>query len=864
MAATAEDQSRLLIAIEATQRRFEKQMSSVARSAGGTAKKIEDDFKKANDNVARGFESGGQKTVQSLGAQKAAAQNLSFQLNDIATQLAAGTSPFTIMAQQGGQVAQIINGAGGLRGALGALGGALGGLINPAGLVSIALIGAAGYAVQYFAEVVSGGEASEETLKKQADLIQKVADKYGDQIPILKEYAAELKLAADQTERLEGIRLTKEGLATELLKEFQELTEAQRDAISLVPEANQLYGVLAAKMESGAAETSDFQRVIDALNAVLANNTSPAITAARDALIGMRDASAETAGKAKELDKAASQITLTFGQAKDVAAALTSQMAGLGPQGAGAISEVASSLTSQLIPALGKAVDRMAELIKNYGTLQSQINQVPLGQIPPVYSGGGNFLNPDQLNTFNAQQADLQTAGSGAAASLIKGFEGFITKSKFDVNHFRVGFGSDTATRANGQIEEVTKDTVVTLEDAQRDLSRRIVEFQTGIQRAIGSDTWRALSEGQQAALTSIAYNYGQLPKSIVEAIQSGGGPQVVAQAIANLSSNPGRRKQEAQTYLSGTGISMSEAGLRSKKSPADVFQGNVDQVQKRIDVLTAEYEAQARLNPLIKDYGYAVEKARVEQELLSQAQAAGVEITPALREKISGLADAYAHATSASEQLKQSQQRTIQAAQEFASVGKDVVGGFISDLRSGKSATEALGNALNKLADKFIDGALDGILGGGPGGGGLFGSLFSGFLGGGGTDKWAGLRLAGGGRVRGPGGPTGDKIPAMLSDGEHVTNAKMANKYGSLLDAINADRLPHFAKGGTVSLPTLRTPRVPTSGGYRSGAGAPAIIRGGDVIVQGDVSERNMAAINRAIASNNKALAYARENEWR
>lgn len=42
------------------------------------------------------------------------------------------------------------------------------------------------------------------------------------------------------------------------------------------------------------------------------------------------------------------------------------------------------------------------------------------------------------------------------------------------------------------------------------------------------------------------------------------------------------------------------------------------------------------------------------------------------------------------------------------------------------------------------------------------------------------------------------------------------------------------------------------------------ASIRGGDIIIQGDVSERNMQLIRQAINENNQRLAYARENEWR
>ena len=55
----------------------------------------------------------------------------------------------------------------------------------------------------------------------------------------------------------------------------------------------------------------------------------------------------------------------------------------------------------------------------------------------------------------------------------------------------------------------------------------------------------------------------------------------------------------------------------------------------------------------------------------------------------------------------------------------------------------------------------------------------------------------SGGGFVSGPGGPTADKIPAMLSDGEYVIKASAVKKMGiSQLDAINK-----YATGGLVSL---------------------------------------------------------------
>lgn len=58
-----------------------------------------------------------------------------------------------------------------------------------------------------------------------------------------------------------------------------------------------------------------------------------------------------------------------------------------------------------------------------------------------------------------------------------------------------------------------------------------------------------------------------------------------------------------------------------------------------------------------------------------------------------------------------------------------------------------------------------------------------------------------GGGFVSGPGGPTADKIRALLSDGEYVIKASSVKKYGpAMMSAINSGSFPKFAGGGAVS----------------------------------------------------------------
>lgn len=56
--------------------------------------------------------------------------------------------------------------------------------------------------------------------------------------------------------------------------------------------------------------------------------------------------------------------------------------------------------------------------------------------------------------------------------------------------------------------------------------------------------------------------------------------------------------------------------------------------------------------------------------------------------------------------------------------------------------------------------------------------------------------RKASGGYIAGPGSETSDDIPAWLSNGEYVVNAKATRKWFGLLEAINSNR---FATGGAV-----------------------------------------------------------------
>lgn len=779
----AADEARLLVRVEATQAKMEKQMAAIARSAAREAKASEDSFKTANDNIGRGFQRSQKQVVQSLGAQRAAVSNLSFQLNDIAMGLASGTSPFTIMVQQGSQVSQVLQGSGGLVGAVKTLGGAFTTMLNPVSLASFALIGITGLAVQYFSEWATGGKATTEEIEAQAKLIQQVADKWGDALPAIKAYADEVKRIADNADRISAgqsilgtlyqqpQQQVRNFTAPSVAATIQDLNATGTDPAA-VKELQRAWDDLNDKLRKNTATAEDVRAVQAKVNDLLGTGIqSVAELSGQFAALAVQMAAIDP--KAEEIRKDMRNMIVSFEDAGKMAQNLIGQMTGLGTDGVAAIKSLAGAVTSYLSPSISTAAEMLGEIVD--------------------------------------KQAKYQAVGASAAGEMVKGFEGFIAKAKWDVNAFRVGFGSDTVTRADGTIEKVTKDTIVTLEDAQRDLSRRLIDFQSGIQKAIGVDTWKSLNEAQQAALTSIAYNYGSLPKTIVAAIEAGGGPAVVAKAIADLSSDNGginkkRREQEAQSFLSGSGFSLADAGVSSstKKTPDDIFAGNIAQVQKRIDILNAEFEAQSKLNPLIEDYGYAVEKAKIEAQLLADAQKAGLEVTPALAANISTLAENYAKASSASGALTAKNQELAQSMQAASAFGKDVMGGFISDLKAGKSASEALSNALSKVADKLLEVSLNALFDGskaGSGGGflgGIFGSIgkLLGFASGGYTGQGAKNQPAG-----------------VVHKGEYVFDKKATDRIG----VRNLARLQKgYADGGYVGgmTPRISAPQIPASAG--------------------------------------------------
>ncbi|MFD1809277.1 hypothetical protein ACFSHQ_17980 [Gemmobacter lanyuensis] len=196
MAQSAE--SALIVRMEATLKKFEAQMAKAQGLTNRTAKGMEDRMATMNRNIARNAERAGE-AIGRAGGRTMMIQNASFQLQDFAVQVAAGTSASQALGQQ---LPQLLGGFG----AFGAAAGAAVAILGP-------LVGS------LFETGASAGDASAalKRLSDATDGLRSMTEMSSEDI--IKRYGA-------ITEELELVLNKKQELA-----EF-EAREAARGAIS--------------------------------------------------------------------------------------------------------------------------------------------------------------------------------------------------------------------------------------------------------------------------------------------------------------------------------------------------------------------------------------------------------------------------------------------------------------------------------------------------------------------------------------------------------------------------------------------------------------------------------------------------------
>lgn len=133
----------------------------------------------------------------------------------------------------------------------------------------------------------------------------------------------------------------------------------------------------------------------------------------------------------------------------------------------------------------------------------------------------------------------------------------------------------------------------------------------------------------------------------------------------------------------------------------------------------------------------------------------------------------------------------TINSMQQYGnSLAKDFASGISDWITGTKSFGDVMRSVLDSLIQKLIQAAMYALIIASVTGGSFKANFFKAF----------GNGFATGGSVSGPGTGTSDSIPAMLSDGEYVMNAKAVHRLGvPFLNGLNTGRLAGLADGGLV-----------------------------------------------------------------
>lgn len=437
--------------------------------------------------------------------------------------------------------------------------------------------------------------------------------------------------------------------------------------------------------------------------------------------------------------------------------------------------------SSKAAETFGTEIDRVAQFVSsiNFETLIGEIQKVA-----SVFREGAA-----------AAQGFAEWAGKAAGlANIGDGLVGALGGKDGKASFFGGALTIESTIRSEDKLNDLT---------AKRlDIEKQIADVKSNPANAVGQAELRQLeaqlklvndqSSKLAGSITGGPLDYGRFPP-----------PKASAAAVSPITLADPKYKVDGKEK-------------KKKKTRENEYQREVEQIQKRTTALQAETAAQAGLNPLINDYGYAVEFARAKQDLLTAAQEAGVKITPELKASIEQLASGYANAVVASEKLAEKQDEIRQRAEEAMATAKEVTRGIIDGFIEGASAADILSDSLKKIGNALLDDVLNSIfkINNAAGGGGFLSSIFGGIFGGGG-----GKFPSAPGGLYSDGGYTGDggkyQPAGVVHKGEYVFDQAAVKAAGgpAAMEAMRRN-LKGYANGGAVgvsvpSLPSLKTPQT-------------------------------------------------------
>lgn len=356
----------------------------------------------------------------------------------------------------------------------------------------------------------------------------------------------------------------------------------------------------------------------------------------------------------------------------------------------------------------GNEIDRVSQFLNglDFDTLISEIDEVASAFNNAKGAVNGFFAEAGRLSGLSSIGDTLRQTFGGPDGN-ISLFGGALTISGTDGNQ---GLADRRRREIEGLISQETE------------LQRKFENAQKGTPGNATAEHYQRQIVDVQAARKKLADEIILLNTPFKPLT---GAPNVPAERQAAKPTVQPISVSDPKYAVADTGTKKTKSGRGS----TDDLQREIQQIKDRTLALQGETEAQAGLNPLLNDYGFAVEKAAAKHDLLTAAQQAGKTVTPELAAEIDGLATAYANAVVASEKLAESQDKIRQRAEEAREFNKDLTRGIVDGFIEGRDAADLFADALTKIGDRLLDLAFNYAFQA-PGSGGFdFGSLFKGLF---------------------------------------------------------------------------------------------------------------------------------------
>lgn len=591
------------------------------------AKDTADSVGKSFDNVVP-FQRMEQSFSRSSKAMANDAKVLSFQFNDLFTQISSGTSVTQAFNQQIGQIGQSFQGLRSIGAGASLIGQALLGMVP-----TLALTGAFAAitfaASQYFDTAEDGSEEARKALEKHVDELQKVVSAYGTAVPELARILEQLKKAGE-TEALKSVT------ASEISKAYEPIKQSIREI-------------------------------------------APAVQDARAELIrlGKWEEAAELRRKFADLIKATDEEKASTKELSGFTAELTRIMAAAGAQG---VNPLVASL-NKLITAYDEA-SRSAKALSDQQKATDFSNPITgpsMGPGGPIDMRGANY-------SIGAQNE------ANAAAEAKK-------RGENDAKAYMLGLEPEFKTRLKAFIAA-----------AQSEAGSIVV------------NSGKRSTERQAQLWAQALQKYGT-PEKARKWVAPPGHSMHEKGGAADLGYESEAVKQWAHANAEAYGLvfrlknedwhiemKANETRKEKKKTLDDVMLSEKQAVELNQQI--AAINADTSLTE--SERQFQIDKLTISTKLLNEAKAAGVTLDANALAQIDATSSALARQEQSEKQLTAAKRERTQAAVEARQTTEQLVSAglstFVSELRAGASAADALRSALNRVLDVVIQIAINSI----------------------------------------------------------------------------------------------------------------------------------------------------------